>query len=109
MSSFVLMGMESAGKSTLFNLLTASGASDERNFRGSTVVCREGRIADINAGLVDTPGIRVRSDSETTRLALAALDGRDGIVMILRATHAGEEWEACLLYTSDAADDLLTV
>lgn len=94
MSSFVLMGMESAGKSTLFNLLTASGASDERNFRGSTVVCREGRIADINAGLVDTPGIRVRSDSETTRLALAALDGRDGIVMILRATHAGEEWEA---------------
>ncbi|HDS1153509.1 TPA: 50S ribosome-binding GTPase [Pluralibacter gergoviae] len=94
MSSFVLMGMESAGKSTLFNLLTASGASDERNFRGSTVVCREGRIADIDAGLVDTPGIRVRSDSETTRLALAALDGRDGIVMILRATHAGEEWEA---------------
>lgn len=94
MSSFVLMGMESAGKSTLFNLLTASGASDERNFRGSTVVCREGRIADINAGLVDTPGIRVRSDSETTRLALDALDGRDGIVMILRATHAGEEWEA---------------
>jgi len=94
MSSFVLMGMESAGKSTLFNLLTASGASDERNFRGSTVVCREGRIADIDAGLVDTPGIRVRSDSETTRLALDALDGRDGIVMILRATHAGEEWEA---------------
>ena len=94
MSSFVLMGMESAGKSTLFNLLTASSASDERNFRGSTVVCREGRIADIDAGLVDTPGIRVRSDSETTRLALGALDRRDGIVMILRATHAREEWEA---------------
>lgn len=94
MSSFVLMGMESAGKSTLFNLLTASSASDERNFRGSTVVCREGRIADIDTGLVDTPGIRVRSDSETTRLALDALDRRDGIVMILRATHAREEWEA---------------
>ena len=33
MQSFVLMGLESAGKSTLFNILTESAASDERNFR----------------------------------------------------------------------------
>ncbi|MEG9312160.1 GTPase [Klebsiella pneumoniae] len=46
MQSFVLMGLESAGKSTLFNILTESAASDERNFRGSTVVCREGLIND---------------------------------------------------------------
>ncbi|MFD3226495.1 GTPase [Rahnella aceris] len=41
MQSFMLMGLESIGKSTLFNLLTESADSDERNFRGSTVVCRE--------------------------------------------------------------------
>lgn len=73
MQSFVLMGLESAGKSTLFNILTESAASDERNFRGSTVVCREGLINDAGICLVDTPGIRFQSDSETTKLALDAL------------------------------------
>ncbi|MFW8418204.1 GTPase, partial [Klebsiella pneumoniae] len=54
MQSFVLTGLESAGKSTLFNFLTESAASDERNFRGSTVVCREGVIKDADINLVDT-------------------------------------------------------
>ncbi|STU66624.1 Fe2+ transport system protein B [Klebsiella pneumoniae subsp. ozaenae] len=84
MQSFVLMGLESAGKSTLFNILTESAASDERNFRGSTVVCREGLINDAGICLVDTPGIRFQSDSETTKLALDALNQHDGILVVLR-------------------------
>uniref|UniRef100_UPI001BD0F8C6 GTPase n=1 Tax=Klebsiella pneumoniae TaxID=573 RepID=UPI001BD0F8C6 len=62
MQSFVLMGLESAGKSTLFNILTESAASDERNFRGSTVVCREGLINDAGICLVDTPGTEESPD-----------------------------------------------
>ncbi|WP_345734265.1 GTPase [Morganella morganii] len=54
MQTFVLIGLESAGKSTLFNILTESAASDERNFRESTVVCREGPIKDAGICLVDT-------------------------------------------------------
>ena len=93
MQSFVLTGLESAGKSTLFNFLTESAASDERNFRGSTVVCREGLINDAGICLVDTPGIRFQSDSETTKLALDALNQHDGILVVLRATHAQQEWQ----------------
>ena len=55
MQSFVLMGLESAGKSTLFNILTESAASDERNFSGSTVVCREGFIKQAGICMVDIP------------------------------------------------------
>ena len=94
MQSFILIGHESTGKSTLFNLLIESAVSDERNFRGSTVVCREGAIKDVGFSLTDTPGIRLRSDSETTKLALEALNKHDGILLVLRATHAREEWDA---------------
>lgn len=94
MQTFVLMGLESAGKSTLFNILTESTASDERNFRGSTVVCREGFIKQAGICLVDTPGIRFQSDSETTKLALDALNQHDGILLVLRATHAQHEWQS---------------
>ena len=93
MQSFMLLGLESTGKSTLFNLLTESADSDERNFRGSTVVCREGIIKDAGFTLIDTPGIRLRSDSETTKLALEMLNQHDGLLLVLRATHAREEWE----------------
>lgn len=94
MQTFVLMGLESAGKSTLFNLLTESTASDERNFRGSTVVCREGFIKQAGICMVDTPGIRFQSDSEITKLALDALNQHDGILLVLRATHAQHEWQS---------------
>jgi len=96
MQSFMLMGFESTGKSTLFNFLTKSADSDERNFRGSTVVCREGVIKEADFTLIDAPGIRVRSDSETTKLALEMLNQHDGILLVLRATHAREEWETLL-------------
>ncbi|WP_410318212.1 dynamin family protein, partial [Klebsiella pneumoniae] len=70
-----------------------SAASDQCNFRGSTVVCREGLINDAGICLVDTPGIRFQSDSETTKLALDALNQHDGILVVLRATHAQQEWQ----------------
>ncbi|WP_234467293.1 hypothetical protein [Kosakonia sp. S42] len=44
--------------------------------------------------MVDTPGIRFQSDSETTKLALDALNQHDGILLVLRATHAQHEWQS---------------
>jgi Fe2+ transport system protein B len=89
-----LIGFESSGKSSLFNLLTQFGSSDERNFRGSTVFCRQYLLSDNHIHLVDTPGINLHADSETTKLALDRLADSDSVLMVIKATNALEEWRA---------------
>ncbi|WP_148267406.1 hypothetical protein [Paenibacillus terrae] len=39
----------------------------------------------------DTPGIRVKDDSDTTRLAMEQMGDADTIVLVVRATHAQTE------------------
>jgi Fe2+ transport system protein B len=87
----VLTGFESAGKSALFRVLTGEAAGDEANFRGSTVVCRRGRLVGTDGEVVDTPGIRLASDSETTRQALAAVAAADTVLLVARSTQAHAE------------------
>lgn len=98
-SATVLIGLESSGKSALFRALTGR-AADEANFRGSTVICHRCHSAMCRCVVVDTPGIRVRADAETTRLALGALDQGDRVALVLRATHLTREL-AALLETTD--------
>ncbi|MBK0093598.1 ferrous iron transporter B [Erwinia sp. S63] len=93
MTHFALIGLESAGKSSLFNLLTKSALSDERNIRGSTVFCREYTLEQGLGRLIDTPGIRYLDDNTTTEIALSALDRSDVIIVVIRATHALAEWD----------------
>ncbi len=90
-SSVVLIGFESAGKTALFRGLTGEAAGDETNFRGSTVMCRKGRLMGSNLDVVDTPGIRARSDSETTRMALEAARDSDTILLVARGTDIESE------------------
>ncbi|EPY9770970.1 TPA: ferrous iron transporter B [Klebsiella variicola] len=92
MNNVALIGLESTGKSSLFNLITRSASSDERNFRGSTVYCREKQLPDGLGHLIDTPGIRYASDSVTTSMALSALQQSDIILLVMRANHAMAEW-----------------
>ncbi|WP_067621731.1 nucleoside recognition domain-containing protein [Alicyclobacillus acidiphilus] len=87
----VLVGMESAGKSTVFAKLTHYHTGEETNFRGSTVVCRRGSIHGTNIVLVDTPGIRQQADSRTTAMALDEVERGDVIVFVVRGTHAVSE------------------
>jgi ferrous iron transport protein B len=94
--SVVLVGLESAGKSALFRALSRQSTGDEANFRGSTVVCRTCRLAECECDLVDTPGIRVGSDSATTALALAALEDADAVVLVLRAPELQRELRTLL-------------
>ncbi|WP_395715278.1 nucleoside recognition domain-containing protein [Prosthecobacter sp.] len=94
--SVVLTGLESAGKTALFRGLTGHATGDEANFRGSTVVCRKCRLADCGCEVVDTPGIRVNADAQTTRDALAAMQHADVVLMVARGTHAVSEVETLL-------------
>jgi len=94
--SVVLVGLESAGKSALFRGLSRQSTGDEANFRGSTVVCRMHRLAECECELVDTPGIRVGSDSATTATALAALEDADTVVLVVRAPELKRELRTLL-------------
>jgi Fe2+ transport system protein B len=94
--TIVLAGLENVGKSALFRGLTGQATGDEANFRGSTVVCRRGRLTDRDIDLVDTPGIRLQADSLTTRLALEQITAGDAIVLVVRATDAKRELQLLL-------------
>jgi Fe2+ transport system protein B len=92
----VLTGLESAGKSALFRGLTGHATGDEANFRGSSVVCRKCQVTDCGCEVVDTPGIRVNDDAQTTRTALATLSEADVVLLVARGTHAVSEVETLL-------------
>lgn len=87
----VLVGFESAGKSALFRGLTGQNVGEEANFRGSTVMARRAKLPDSAVELVDTPGIRLQDDSQTTMAALDQLSDGDTVILVVRATHAGLE------------------
>ncbi len=89
--NIVLIGLESVGKSALFRALTGEAAGDETNYRGSTVVVRAAELFDHSGQLVDTPGIRIKEDSESTRLALRQINQADTVVLVVRGTHAKAE------------------
>lgn len=87
--TILVIGDESVGKSALIASLTGRAAYSS-NFRGSTVSVQtyQGDRADF----VDTPGILFRSDSETTRLALAELQQPHGqVLVVVKATHLDQD------------------
>lgn len=79
----VLIGKESVGKSALAAGLTCSAPADE-NVGGSTVSSEIYRTGDLE--LVDTPGITLEADTETTREALSQLESIDRVVLVVQAT-----------------------
>lgn len=89
-STAVLFGLESSGKSALFRALTGAVA-DESNFRGSTVFCRKCHSAVCRCDIIDTPGIRLADDVQTTRQALAALEDGEKVALVVRGTHLHQE------------------
>lgn len=95
-STIVLTGLESAGKSALFRGLTGHATGDEANFRGSTVVCRKCRLHDCHCDIVDTPGIRMNEDAQTTHAALSAMREADVVLLVARGTHVVTEVETLL-------------
>jgi len=86
--TIVAIGRESVGKSQLISSLTGVSAG-ESNFRGSTVSVQSYQSDGME--FIDTPGILRKSDTETTRLALAELDQSDLIMLIVQATNLDDE------------------
>jgi len=91
-----MAGLESAGKSALFRGLSGQITGDETNFRGSTVFCRTCHLEECDCDLVDTPGIRTQSDSQTTRMALKQIGKADVVLLVVRGTHLRSEMESLL-------------
>lgn len=100
MPNVVLLGLENTGKSAIFRLLTGEATGDETNIRGSTVVCRQSKVrrpdSEPGLALIDTPGVRLRSDSETTRLAIDAATRADVLLLVARATRLRSDLEHLL-------------
>lgn len=86
----LVVGKESVGKSQLVSTLTGRSAG-ETNFRGSTVIVERYRSSDVGTEYIDTPGILRRSDTETTRLALAAIEENDVILLVVQATSLDQD------------------
>ncbi|ELY60551.1 ferrous iron transport protein [Natronococcus amylolyticus DSM 10524] len=88
-----LIGKESVGKSALAAGLTGSRPAD-RNVEGSTVSSEIYRTDGFE--LVDTPGITLEADTETTREALAELEATDRVVLVVPATDLDRDLEELL-------------
>ncbi|MGK7907024.1 MAG: nucleoside recognition domain-containing protein [Synechococcus sp.] len=84
----VIVGKESTGKSELAAALTGRSPVGT-NIQGSTIACETYQTRD--DALIDTPGILFRSDTTTTRTALAQLQAHDRILLVIKATHIDDE------------------
>ncbi|MGK7907533.1 MAG: GTPase [Synechococcus sp.] len=84
----VIVGKESTGKSELAAALTGRSPVST-NIQGSTIACETYQARD-NA-FIDTPGILFRSDTNTTRTALAQLQAHDRILLVVKATHVDDD------------------
>jgi len=80
----VVIGQENSGKSQLITALTGARAY-VANFAGSTVSCET--FSTPNLDIIDTPGILLKSDTETTRLAIEEARGADLLLVVVKATH----------------------
>jgi ferrous iron transport protein B len=84
----VIVGKESTGKSELAAALTGRSPTST-NIQGSTIACETYQTRD--DAFIDTPGILFRSDTATTRTALAQLQAHDRILLVVKATHMDED------------------
>lgn len=83
----VVIGKESVGKSELVASLTGTSPKSG-NFRGTTI---ESEIYETSEyRFVDTPGITLEADTETTREALGALDGSENVLLVVPAMSIDE-------------------
>jgi ferrous iron transport protein B len=89
----VLLGAESSGKSSLAAALTGSPSRAE-NLPGSTVAVE--RYLGVGLTLVDTPGVLLASDTETTATALRSLDDTEVVLLTVRASHLDDELQELL-------------
>jgi ferrous iron transport protein B len=93
LTTIVVIGKESAGKSQLISSLTGQRAY-AANFRGSTVSCD--MFSTSTKEFIDTPGILLKADNLTTALALQKLRQTEKVLLVLKATQLAEDLKELL-------------
>jgi Fe2+ transport system protein B len=88
METILIIGKENSGKPMLAANLTGR-TPRSANFRGSTVACET--YSDGQYQFVDTPGILLQSDSQTTQTVLAQLQAHEQVLLVAKSTHLDEE------------------
>ena len=89
----VVVGKESVGKSELVAGL-AGTTSTTGNFRGTTVDVERYEFDEFV--FVDTPGILLGTDTETTRTAISAVEETETVLLVVPATNIDDDLEALL-------------
>ncbi|MFC7078142.1 nucleoside recognition domain-containing protein [Haloarcula halophila] len=89
----VVVGKESVGKSELVAGLSGTTPTTG-NFRGTTVDIE--RYESDEFVLVDTPGILLGTDTETTRTAISAVEETETVLLVVRATNIDDDLEDLL-------------
>lgn len=94
----VLIGLESAGKTTLFSRLDGRDAGYETNVKGTTYsVHVQQAWGDY---IVDTPGIR-DFNTASNNIAVQEIYKADKIILVVRGTHFQEEIQFLLPLVQD--------
>jgi Fe2+ transport system protein B len=89
----VVVGEESVGKSELVAGLSGTTPTTG-NFRGTTVDVE--RYESEEFVFVDTPGILLGTDTETTRTAIGAVEETETVLLVVRATNIDDDLEDLL-------------
>jgi GTPase involved in cell partitioning and DNA repair len=89
----VVVGKESVGKSELVAGLSGTTPTTG-NFRGTTVDVE--RYETDEFVFVDTPGILLGTDTETTRTAISAVEETETVLLVVPATNIDDDLEALL-------------
>jgi len=89
----VVVGKESVGKSELVAGLSGTTPTTG-NFRGTTVDVE--RYESDEFVFVDTPGILLGTDTETTRTAISAVEETETVLLVVRATNIDDDLEDLL-------------
>ncbi|WP_159903681.1 nucleoside recognition domain-containing protein [Salinirussus salinus] len=89
----VVVGKESVGKSELVAGLSGTTPTTG-NFRGTTVDIE--RYESEEFVFVDTPGILLGTDTETTRTAISAVEATETVLLVVRATNIDDDLEDLL-------------
>ncbi|ELZ59609.1 MULTISPECIES: nucleoside recognition domain-containing protein [unclassified Haloferax] len=84
----VVVGKESVGKSELVAGLTGTTPTTG-NFRGTTVDVE--RYESDEFVFVDTPGILLGTDTQTTRTAISAVEDTETVLLVVRATNIDDD------------------
>ncbi len=86
-----LVGNPNVGKSALFHALTGKYATVS-NYPGTTVDVRSGRIPELNAVLIDTPGMNsLIPVTEEEKVARKILESADIVVHVVDAKNIKRE------------------